>query len=383
MGFEKCESDHCIYLKRDGQEMIFVALYVDNLILASSSDKLLKNTKQVLSDRFEMTAMGQFKSFLGMEIDHDETTGNGATKFANDILENFNMEKSNPVKTPQYPGLKLTKAMGEGGCKHDETMANVPYRNAVGCLMYLMVGTRPDLAAAVGVLSQFAADPCPMHWHALKRVFRYIQGTKPHSIEFQANCDRGLEGYSDADWAGDIESRRSTSGYVFIMNGGCICWRSKKQRTVALSEATQEAVWLKVFLCELGEMASDEAVKIYEDNQGSIALAKNPECHKRTKHLDIRYHFVRERVEDGQVVLEYISTLDMLADFMTKPIPATQFGVLRSKLGSEAPKAAESSGSVGKKMPRRAATYQLDTGGTFTQCHHHHSREYALVIGRG
>ncbi|GMF60389.1 unnamed protein product [Phytophthora fragariaefolia] len=94
------------------------------------------------------------------------------------------MEKSNPVKTPQDPGLKLIKAMCEGGCKHDETMVNVPYRNAVGCLMYLMVGTRPDLAAAVGVLSQFAADPCPTHWQALKRVFRYIQGTKTHGIEF-------------------------------------------------------------------------------------------------------------------------------------------------------------------------------------------------------
>ncbi|KAG2761056.1 hypothetical protein PC111_g25317 [Phytophthora cactorum] len=116
------------------------------------------------------------------------------------------MEKSNPVKTPQDPGLKLTKAMCEGGCKHDETMANVPYRNAVGCLMYLMVGTRPDLAAAVGVLSQFAADPCPTHWQALKRVFRYIQGTKTHGIEFQGSCEDGLQGYSDADWAGDIES---------------------------------------------------------------------------------------------------------------------------------------------------------------------------------
>ncbi|KAG2758708.1 Retrovirus-related Pol polyprotein from transposon TNT 1-94 [Phytophthora cactorum] len=258
--------------------------------------------------------------------------------------------------------------MCEGGCKHDETMANVPYRNAVGCLMYLMVGTRPDLAAAVGVLSQFAADPCPTHWQALKRVFRYIQGTKTHGIEFQGSCEDGLQGYSDADWAGDIESRRSTSGYAFMMNGGCISWRSKKQRTVALSsteaeymalsEATQEAVWLKVFLCELGEMANDEAVKIYEDNQGSIALAKNPEFHKRTKHIDIRYHFVREKVEDGQVVLQYVSTTDMLADIMTKPIPATQFGVLRNKLGIQASMAVESSGSVGKMTPRLAAEYR-------------------------
>ena len=127
---------------------------------------------------------------------------------------------------------------------------------------------------------------------------------------------------------------------------------------MALSEATQEAVWLKAFLRELGEMADDEAVKIYEDNQGSIALAKNPEFHKRTKHIDIRYHFVREKVEDGQVVLEYISTKDMLADIMTKPITAMQFEVLRNKLGVQAPKTGESSGSVVKKTPRPAAKYR-------------------------
>ncbi|GMF70890.1 unnamed protein product [Phytophthora fragariaefolia] len=118
--------------------MIFVALYVDDLILASSSDKMLQDTKQALSDRFEMTDMGQLKYFLGIEIEQDVVTGKVSvrqTKFAKDILEKFSMEESNPVKTPQDPGLKLTKVMCEGGCKHEETMAKVPYRNAVGCLM--------------------------------------------------------------------------------------------------------------------------------------------------------------------------------------------------------------------------------------------------------
>jgi hypothetical protein len=161
-------------------------------------------------------------------------------------------------------------------------------------------------------------------------------------------------GYSDADWAGDIDTRRSTSGYVFLLNGGCISWRSKKQRTVALSsteaeymalsEATQEAVWLKAFMRELGEDAGDGALTVYEDNQGAIALAKNPEFHKRTKHIDIRYHFVREKVEDGQVMLQYCPTQDMLADLMTKPISAPQFVALRTKLGVTV--AGESSGSV-------------------------------------
>nr|P0CV72.1 RecName: Full=Secreted RxLR effector protein 161; Flags: Precursor [Plasmopara viticola] len=135
-------------------------------------------------------------------------------------------------------------------------MKNVPYLSAVGAIMYLMVVTRPDLAAAVGVLSQFASDPCPTHWQALKRVLRYLQSTQTYGLEFTRAGTAKLVGYSDADWAGDVESRRSTSGYLFKLNGGCVSWRSKKQRTVALSstedeymalsEATQEAVWLTV-----------------------------------------------------------------------------------------------------------------------------------------
>ena len=174
---------------------------------------------------------------------------------------------------------------------------------------------------------------------------------------------KGLQGYSDADWAGDTESRRSTSGYAFLMmSSGCISLKSKKQRTVALlsteaeymalSEAAQEAVWLKTFLSELGETSISDAVKIYEDNQGSIALAENSAFHKRTKHIDTRYHFVREKVEDNAVILEYVSTLDMLADIMKKPIPATQFCVLRSKLGIQASPIVESSGSVGEEAAR-------------------------------
>ncbi|CAI5717429.1 unnamed protein product [Peronospora effusa] len=214
-------------------------------------------------------------------------------------------------------------------------------------------------AASVGVLSQFAADPCPTHWQALKRVLRYLQLTPTLGICFIGAGNGKLLGYSDADWAGDTDTRRSTSGYVFVLNNGCISWRSKKQRSVALSsteaeymalsEATQEATWLKTFMRELGEEAGDDALTIYEDNEGAIALAKNPEFHKRTKHIDIRYHFVREKVEKNQVVLQYCPTQDMLADIMTKAIAAPKFTILRTKLGITVGVATESSGSVVKK----------------------------------
>ncbi|CEG39928.1 rna-dependent dna polymerase [Plasmopara halstedii] len=304
--------------------MIFVALDVDDLVIASNNNELLKSIKNALSERFDMTDLGRLKYFLGIEIEQDESTGSVSmrqTKFATDILKKFSMENSNSVKNPQDPGLKLIKAMCEGGCKHEETMINVPNRNAVGCLIYLMVGTRPDLAAAVGVLSQFATDPCPTRWQALKR----------------------LQGYSDADWAGDIYSTQYKWLRVYDER-----WMHKLKK----QETTHEAIWLKTFLCELGEIRDEDPVKIFEDNQGSIALAKNPEFHKRTKHIDIRYHFVHEKVEGGQVTLQYCSTKDMKADMMTKPITEAQFDFLCKMLGIKPPSTAESSGSVVEEAPR-------------------------------
>ena len=366
LGFDKCESDHCVYVMRkvgkDGSDnLAFVVIYVDDLIIACNSLALLSTIKNALNKRFEMSDLGELKFCLGMEIDRNHDVGTVSvrqSKFLQSILAKFGMQDCKPVKTPQDPGLHLTKSMCEGGCKHEESMINVPYRQAVGCLMYLMVATRPDLAAAVGVLSQFASDPCPTHWQAPKHVFRYLQSTPTLGLVFGKRDDDaqdgGLHGFSDADWAGDHDSRRSTSGYVFVLNGGCVSWRSQKQRSVALSsteaeymalsEATQEAIWLKSFACELGELGKDDSILVFEDNQGSIALAKNPEFHKRTKHIDIRYHFVREKVESGEVAIEYCPTQDMLADIMTKPIAAPQFAALRSKLGILVGR--ESSGSV-------------------------------------
>ena len=225
LALKKCEFNPCVYIKRNGQDMIFVALYVDDLILASSADKMLQQTKHALSNRFEMTDMGQLKYFLRIEIEQNIRKSHASLVYrivSVPLLNKFKMEDSKPVRTPQDPGLILFKLMCEGVCKHSETMAGVPYRIAVGCLMYLIVGTHPDLAAAVGVLSEFVADPCPKHWQALKRVFGYLQGTKLHGIKFQAASDSSFQGYSDADWAGDIASRRSTSGYAFLLSGGCI-----------------------------------------------------------------------------------------------------------------------------------------------------------------
>jgi hypothetical protein len=194
--------------------------------------------------------------------------------------------------------------------------------------MYCMLGTRPDIAYAVGALSQFASNPGKAHWQAVKRVMRYLQGTKELCLTYSSSID--VLGYTDADWGGDQDNRRSTSGYLFKIGDGAISWSSKKQRTVALSsteaeymaatQATKEAVWLCLLLDEIGYTQNKIPTTIMADNQSCIALAKNPTFHARTKHIDIQHHYIRERLEDGDIELVYCNTNDMVADVLTKAL---------------------------------------------------------------
>ena len=212
----------------------------------------------------------------------------------------------------------------------------------IGSLQYAAGGTRPDIAYIVGVLARFCHKPTQLHLTAAKRVFRYLGGTADLALTFTGSGNPKLTGYSDADCAGDRDSRRSTSGNVFVLGDGAITWSSKRQNSVALStveakymalsQATQEAVWLRRLTEELGQ-ADQGATIIYEDNQGAICTAQNPVFHRRTKHIHIRYHYVREAVSDNTMKLVYCPTSEMTADLLTKTIPKDQYEYLREKLG--------------------------------------------------
>ncbi|KAM3271852.1 hypothetical protein ACQJBY_042201 [Aegilops geniculata] len=244
------------------------------------------------------------------------------------------MSDCNSCNTPMENRLKLKKNTGE-------VVDSTEYRSLIGSLRYL-VNTRPDISYAVGILSRFMESPGKEHWVAVKQLLRYIRGTLGLGCFFRKGEKDVLTGYSDSDHAGDLNDRKSTTGVVFFLGSGVITWTSQKQKIVALSSckaeyiagataATQD-VWLSRLLAEmLGEKV--QKVKLKIDNKLAIELSKNPVHHERSKHIDLRYHYIRECVELGRVDVEHVRTGDQVADILTKSLGRTQFSELRHRLG--------------------------------------------------
>ncbi|CAA9995330.1 unnamed protein product [Nesidiocoris tenuis] len=253
------------------------------------------------------------------------------------VLEKFGMSDCRPVSTPMVKDSTTRKPE-----EQDDQGETFPYRQAVGALMYLMVGTRPDIAYSVGVVSRTLENPKWSDWLKVKRIFRYLKGTSDMGLLF-TGCDNTtqLETFSDADHGGDTTTGRSTSGVVSIFSNGAISWLSQRQASVAIStteaeivaasEAAKEMVWLKRLLKDMGVVSEKPALHV--DNEAAIRLAQNPEFHRRTKHIQLRHFFVRELVTDEQIQILKVDTENQLADILTKPLPRGRFESLRNKLG--------------------------------------------------
>lgn len=335
-GFDACESDPCVFASHKNGSTLILTIYVDDGFVVGTDKASMELVIEHLQREFEIRVM-DVNCFLGFEIDQrdDGSIFMHQTAYANRILQKFQMENCVPVCVPSDPNQVL--------CKFDDSgMSDYPYRHLVGSLMYLAIATRPDISYAIGNVSRYMENPTVAHERALKRILKYIAGTKNHGILFKHNGNHQLHGFSDADYAGDVDSRKSTSGYVFLFNDSTISWRSSLQKCVSIStteseyvsasEAVKEMVWLKRLYEELAPNQQTETC-FYMDNMSAIRLVKNPEFHRRTKHIDVRYHFIREKFNDGLFKLEHVSTDEMIADIFTKALPKIRFEYLRTMMG--------------------------------------------------
>ena len=331
-GYRRTAADYCVYFKRyPGEKFIILLLYVDDMLIVGQDRAQISKLKEELAESFEMKDLGPAKQILGIEITRDRKNRRlwlSQERYVERILERFNMKEAKPVTTPLGGHYKLSKSSCPSTEEENKKMAVIPYSSAVGSLMYAMVCTRPDIAHAVGVVSRFLSNPGKQHWEAVKWIFRYLRRTSKLCLSFGRE-KLVLEGYTDADMAGDLDGRKSTSGYLFTFAGGVVSWQSKLQKCVALStteaeyiavtEAGKELVWIKTFFKELG-MQQDEYV-VYCDSQSAIDLSKNATYHSRTKHIEVRYHWIRNATEEKRFKLKKIHTDKNAADMMTKVIP--------------------------------------------------------------
>jgi len=245
------------------------------------------------------------------------------------------MTNCKSVSTPLAAHFKLSSDLCPTSKEEINKMSSVPYASAVGSLMYAMVCTRPDLSYAVSVVSRFMHNPGKYHWDAVKWILRYVKGSLDKSLVFDKfkTMTSDVVGYVDSDYGGDLDRRRSISGYIFTLCAGAVSWKASLQSIAALStteaeyvaatEGVKEAMWLRGLIMELG--VSQSTTIVYSDSQSAIHLSKNDTYHSKTKHINIKYHFIREVISQGDIVMQKIHTLENPADMLTKPLPITKF----------------------------------------------------------
>lgn len=345
--FKRSENEYCFYVKISETDKLYILIYVDDVLLAGTDKSKVEKVKNALKENFKLKDLGLVSHFLGMIIKQDIIKGEtiiSQTKYVENILQKYNMLECKSVTTPMDVNFKhdiLKRDFSESPEIENRC------RILIGLLMYLMLCTRPDLCITVSILSRYQSCASIDLWQSLKRILRYLKGTKNLCLNFKVpNEDINmLTGYVDSDWAGDRVDRKSTSGYVFKLLNCSVSWCSRKQCTVALSTTeaeyialslgVSEACWIRYFVHDFKLDNDFICVKIFADNQSAIKVSKNPEFHKRLKHVDIKFHFVRDKINNGVVTVNYLSTDNQIADMFTKPLSLYMFNKFRNQLGLE------------------------------------------------
>ncbi len=339
MGFTASGADAGLFTAQYKGSNIYILVYVDDILVAAKNLADINHIKARLTAIFDVRDLGEAKYFLGMSLDRDRQARilkMTQERLATELVHKHGLKEGRTKSVPMSTSIRLVQAEEDQLLDREE----YHYSELVGSLLYLSVCTRPDISQAVGVLARHMAKPSMEHWTAAKAVLRYIAGTLACGITFR-QTDTPVGGYSDADYAGDSDTRRSTTGFVFILNGGAISWNSRLQPTVAVStteaeymasaQAVREALWLKKLLGDFGIKVG--AMPIYTDSQGALKLLKHPIASIRSKHIDVIHHFARERVSRKEVCFAYCSTDEMVADCFTKPLPVSKFRFCLSGMG--------------------------------------------------
>ncbi|XP_030945775.1 uncharacterized protein LOC115970250 [Quercus lobata] len=328
------DADGNLFIYNHDSHLVCLLLYVDDIIVTGNHAAFLTSLLVVLGTDFDLKDLGRLHYFLGLQIDY---TPSGLfvhqTKYTLDLLNKFSMSGCKPCKTPCSPNAHLLA--NDSPLLHDPTF----YRSLVGALQYLTF-TRPDISFAVQQACQFMSSPTSNHLQAAKRILRYLQGSIHQGLAFTPG-PLTLSAYSDADWAGDPMDKKSISGILVFLGHSPITWSAKKQSTVsrssteaeyrALASCAAELCWIRMLLKDFGVFLSDPPV-LWCDNVSALAIASNPVFHARTKHIEVDFHFVRERVLRHDLLVKFVASQDQLADILTKGLASPRFQWLTSKL---------------------------------------------------
>lgn len=337
LGFKRSENDFCLYVLDCKQGKVYFLIYVDDIILAGPNLDQINYIKLKLTNEFEMKDKGKLKHFLGLEIDYDREVGMikiKQSRYVEAILRKFDFENCKTVSTPIDPKLNVNVI-------NNGNITNKPYRELIGCLMFLMLGSRPDICFALNYFSRYQDTATDEMWKYLTRILRYLRATVNMGLEFRRGDRQELICFVDADWGGDTKDRKSVSGYLFKVFGNVVSWTTRKQNCVALSTTEAELIALSASVCEglwIKKLLSDFNVNIktiifYEDNQGCIALVKNPGNNRRVKHIDLKYNFIYENIIKGYVDVRFVSSDMQHADILTKGLLKQLFSLHKANLG--------------------------------------------------
>jgi hypothetical protein len=334
-GFEMGKVDHTLFLLRQGRDILIMQVYADDIIFVGSSNSLVARFAEDMSREFEMSMMGELHFFLGLQIKQSkERTFVHQAKYTKDIVRKFKMEDSKAMATPMSTTTTLD-ADEEG-----EYVDQKEYRSMIRSLLYLKV-TRPDIQFSVCLCARFQASPRTSHRQAVKRIFRYLRHTPDFGLWYSASCSLALHGSSDAEFVGCRLDRKSTSGTCQFWGSSLVSWFSRKQSSVAQStteakyvvaaSCCSQLLWITYTMSDFGEEYT--YVPLQCDSTDAISVAKNPVLHSKTKHIEVRYHSLRDNIEKGKIALIHVPTHDQLADIFTKLLHQATFTRLQGELG--------------------------------------------------